>query len=537
MTDTVVAVLWTLSWQLAGLTVLLWAGERLLHIRQPRTRHALWWTVLLAPLLLAPVRFSLAKRQALFHLPAAAPVAQIVRVTQMRTLRPLLTPAIRPTRSAVNSLAAPSMVVNTAAQTSPALGMADWLTLVWFLGVALMLVRLGRGHLRARRLVAGSQPVEGAARAMLDALCQDAGLRIPVELHTSLKLASPALYGLTRPVILVPQDWAEAVSLESLRGMLAHELAHVKGRDLLLRLLQGVAVSLLWFHPGAWLANNRIVSAREECCDAWAVLHGAEPVAYAQALLAAAERMQFRGAAVSIGLAEERSTLLGRVEMLLHQGKPRRGGRLGAALGICLLAVCVPAFGLVAAPRAEVLNRVRPSAPGPQHYTVRVIALSGTFPLGKKPVFPQWLQLPKGKSWPLVSPDPAQFVRQITALKPGVKYSVLLTGAFTCRQGKSAEAEFHALSGHADFPFVVIQASIAQSAARTYATLQWALQEDAHSQSMVRTYMRIGTTAVAAFSNEQNGKDEGKRNLIIVSVTPGTVWQAQEQAPTPGRPR
>ena len=63
---------WAVTWQLAALGLLAWLAERVFRLRQPRARHALWWFVLLAPLLLAPGRLVLARNQAVLNLTTPA---------------------------------------------------------------------------------------------------------------------------------------------------------------------------------------------------------------------------------------------------------------------------------------------------------------------------------------------------------------------------------------------------------------------------------------------------------------------------------
>src|SRR5204863_2739246 len=58
---------------------------------------------------------------------------------------------------------------------------------------------------------------------------------------------------------------------ELARAALLHELAHVRRRDALGRLVQLAAVALFWFWPVVRLASRRLEHAREAACDAWAL--------------------------------------------------------------------------------------------------------------------------------------------------------------------------------------------------------------------------------------------------------------------------
>jgi beta-lactamase regulating signal transducer with metallopeptidase domain len=68
--------------------------------------------------------------------------------------------------------------------------------------------------------------------------------------------------------------------------LLKHELAHWSRRDQRVRLIEVVAMVLLWWHPLVWIARRQIESCEERCCDAAATtgLPGQRRV-YAEAIL------------------------------------------------------------------------------------------------------------------------------------------------------------------------------------------------------------------------------------------------------------
>ena len=147
------------------------------------------------------------------------------------------------------------------------------------------------------------------------------------------------LYGWGRPTVVVPRGWLESLVADELRAMLAHEVAHVRRRDFLANTIQRLIEIPLFFHPGAWLASRRIVLAREELCDAWALSMGTDAASYARSLAAAAERTQSAFAPVSLGIAWSRSTLLRRVEAIMRSDSLKRLSRPWAlALAVTMVA-------------------------------------------------------------------------------------------------------------------------------------------------------------------------------------------------------
>ncbi|MXX36145.1 MAG: M56 family metallopeptidase [Gemmatimonadetes bacterium] len=76
--------------------------------------------------------------------------------------------------------------------------------------------------------------------------------------------------------------------LSPVRWIIAHELAHVRRRDHLVRWLEWFACTVFWWNPVAWWARRRLRAAGEVCCDALVVRAlGCAPRAYARALVRA----------------------------------------------------------------------------------------------------------------------------------------------------------------------------------------------------------------------------------------------------------
>jgi len=321
-----------ITWQLAALALLAVACERLLRLRHSRVRHGLWWLVLAAPLVLAPARLCLDRHRVALQVPR--PVVEVVEAA--------LAPGLSTSASAPASHVAPSS--SRAAGPRSPLEIRTLFFLLWLVCCALLLLRLAAGHVCAWRLIARSAPVQQPrALEVLYRLQRDARLRRPIALRTSAHLPSVVLYGLFRPVILLPEAWLADLEESDLRSLLAHELAHIRRRDVLANSAQRLLEALLFFHPGAWAASRRIALAREELCDDWALRQTSTRSRYARALALAAERARLRLAPATLGLAEDRFTLLRRVEVIMREEGVRKVGRmtLGVLSAALLLAIAV----------------------------------------------------------------------------------------------------------------------------------------------------------------------------------------------------
>ena len=112
------------------------------------------------------------------------------------------------------------------------------------------------------------------------------GVRIP-ELCTTDARVTPMVWWTGGKVrVLIPAFLLADLSREELRGILAHELAHVRRRDHLVRWLEWLVCSAFWWNPVAWWARHQLRIAEESCCDQLALDVGTScPRTYANALL------------------------------------------------------------------------------------------------------------------------------------------------------------------------------------------------------------------------------------------------------------
>lgn len=77
-------------------------------------------------------------------------------------------------------------------------------------------------------------------------------------------VTSPAVYGVFRPRIIVPENVPE----KSLKLILLHENVHLKRKDNLLRCIAVITACLHWFNPLAWLFLKYAFEDMELACDA-----------------------------------------------------------------------------------------------------------------------------------------------------------------------------------------------------------------------------------------------------------------------------
>ena len=194
--------------------------------------------------------------------------------------------------------------------------------IVWMMGCGLSLVSLAVAALRLRRLVRAARPVRDPEWVrQAEALRSQLGLRGEIRLLVSGAVATPMTGGLRRPVILLPES-AVSWSRERRAVVLAHELIHVRRRDVLRQLMRRIVLALYWFHPLGWLAARRAEVASEKACDEEVLALGARPSDYARLLLRLASARGRRPNVLALPLVKT-SQLEERIVAILKRSRPR----------------------------------------------------------------------------------------------------------------------------------------------------------------------------------------------------------------------
>lgn len=208
----------------------------------------------------------------------------------------------------------------------------------WLLGVGLLAARLAAGAIGVWRLRQSSYPLPAALAALVQRLSERMGLgRLGANagrplVALSRRVTEAVALGVMRPLVLLPAAWASEMPLPMLEAVLAHELAHLARRDLLVNLLQRIVETLLFYHPAVWWLSRRLRIERELCCDEQAIAATGRRLEYVQALAHVAQR----GARVELQLAagirgEDQMQLLQRVRNVLGTSGAERPSRLWPA--------------------------------------------------------------------------------------------------------------------------------------------------------------------------------------------------------------
>jgi beta-lactamase regulating signal transducer with metallopeptidase domain/predicted nucleic acid-binding Zn-ribbon protein len=273
----------------------------------------------------------------------------------------------------------------------------------WLAGTTVAATRLLLSLARAGRLARRSEEMADVAwRAAADTIGARLGLRpLPVRLLVTPGVATPMAGGVRRPVIFLPAS-ARAWSAEHRDVVLAHEMAHLAGRDPLRHLVARLAVALYWFHPLAWIAAWKAMIAREQACDEAVLALGTRPSAYARVLLELAESMPVASPALGALPMIERSLLETRVMTILnHVARPATKRRVlipgtGAlVLTVFFVAAAQPAMKGLASSVGVRVTAPPPSAASPTTltapaFTANIVAEASAPAAGQADVSREW---------------------------------------------------------------------------------------------------------------------------------------------------
>ncbi len=268
--------------------------------------------------------------------PALADMLHIIEPVPIEEGRP--TPAVLPMMPGVELAEAEPVsppTVSVTPVTWQGIVFLVWLAVVIALGLLLL-----QRAMFVRGLVAQAKEANSLMNNALEYCCKCMGVKRKIGLKVSANAASPAVCGLFRPVILVPQNLGPSLGAAHLRTVLLHELAHIKRGDLWANLAQAILQIIYFYNPFVWLANAMIRRVREQAIDETVlVAMGEKAQQYPQTLVNVA-KLAFKRPVLSlrlIGVVESKSALAGRIKHILNRPMPK-----SAKLGIVgVLAVLI----------------------------------------------------------------------------------------------------------------------------------------------------------------------------------------------------
>jgi beta-lactamase regulating signal transducer with metallopeptidase domain len=171
------------------------------------------------------------------------------------------------------------------------------------------------------------------------------GVRVP-EILVVENLGTPLLWCLGKPQLLLPARLVKTLPFDRWRGILTHELAHLRRRDHWVCRLELAAGLIWWWNPLYWLARARLDAEAELACDAWVVWAlPKDRLSYAEVLFDICSTMSLaRPMAPTLGVAGSGRFFERRLTMILQNNVPRRLSPLGLAAACFLVLLAMPSW-------------------------------------------------------------------------------------------------------------------------------------------------------------------------------------------------
>ena len=124
---------------------------------------------------------------------------------------------------------------------------------VWLIGFAALILAMSLMYYFAKKEVKGASLKEVKNASLLYG-----------NIYESVRITSPAVYGIFRPKVLVPAGISES----DLRYVALHETAHIRRADNFFRCVAIATACLHWFNPLIWVFLKYCFIDMELACDA-----------------------------------------------------------------------------------------------------------------------------------------------------------------------------------------------------------------------------------------------------------------------------
>ncbi len=124
---------------------------------------------------------------------------------------------------------------------------------------------------------------------MLEHLCLKMKVKVPRLAFADIP--SPAMVGIRNTTIILPKEIIDELTDDERETILAHELAHIKGKDNVWLWFTCVCRDLMFFNPVAWLTFRLLADERERAADYLAAKTTNKPIDLVKSLVKIGENL------------------------------------------------------------------------------------------------------------------------------------------------------------------------------------------------------------------------------------------------------
>ena len=236
-----------------------------------------------------------------------------------------------------------------------------WLPPIWLLGSAVVFAFSIVRVCRFRRLLAAeSEATSDELQTAAVEIAHRLGLkRIPMILTTSANLSPMVWWAGGKVRIVIPKALLDQMDPQQWKWIIAHELAHVRRRDYLVRWIEWLACVCFWWNPVVWWAQRNLRAAEEICCDELVLSSlNPKPKTYANSLLSAVEFLAGPALRPPAMASEINSGgFLERRFKMIVSNNPKKSNTRWLQVCVLMCAVVVLPLGIASAADYEAVGR------------------------------------------------------------------------------------------------------------------------------------------------------------------------------------
>ncbi|NHE56900.1 M56 family metallopeptidase [Cyclobacterium plantarum] len=193
-----------------------------------------------------------------------------------------------------------------------------YLVNVWFIGVVFYMLRLLGNFVNLQQIKRRSSAdlpewISDSTRTCLEKM----GIKLPVSVRKSDEIEVPLVFGILKPMILIPASLLVSMPSGQLEAILAHELAHVRRHDFALNLFQSFLEMIFFYHPGFWWINETVRESREQATDDLAIACGAKGPDLAHALAHLVNRTSIQAPQLAMAAKKSGFPTLRRIQRMM----------------------------------------------------------------------------------------------------------------------------------------------------------------------------------------------------------------------------
>ncbi len=151
---------------------------------------------------------------------------------------------------------------------SLSVSLTTFLMILWSILVVFLAARFLFTQWKTRRFIRRSNPIDpGRLPIHLHKALKAAGVKKHIRIVTSKEISSPVVWGLFKPVLVVPWYMITNKTFPQMEWIFLHEMAHIRRYDNLIHLFQKLIQILFFFHPIVWITSHIVDRLREYSCD------------------------------------------------------------------------------------------------------------------------------------------------------------------------------------------------------------------------------------------------------------------------------